>query len=80
MEDLTARAADPRDATRPLTPEQALSGVRGLARMHKSTGVNGLSDEARLDWVEPFVPWDGMRYAPAARFDPGGCRPTRRPR
>ncbi len=30
MEDLSARGADPRDATRPLTPEQAASGVRGL--------------------------------------------------
>jgi len=64
MEDLTARAADPRDATRPLTPEQALSGVRGLARMHKKYWGERLSDEARLDWVEPFVPWDGMQYAP----------------
>ena len=34
MEDLTARGADPRDATRPLTVEQAADGVRGLARMH----------------------------------------------
>ena len=34
MEDLTARGADPRDATRPLTVEQAANGVRGLGRMH----------------------------------------------
>jgi hypothetical protein len=34
MEDLNARGADPRDATRPLTPAQATNGVRGLARMH----------------------------------------------
>ena len=34
MEDLTARGADPRDATRPLTVEQAANGVCGLGRMH----------------------------------------------
>ena len=34
MEDLTARGADPRDATRPMTVEQVATGVRGLARMH----------------------------------------------
>jgi hypothetical protein len=34
MEDLTERDADPRDATRPLSVEQAADGVRGLARMH----------------------------------------------
>ncbi len=64
MEDLTARGADPRDATRPLTPQQAASGVRGLARMHGKYWGERISDDARLDWVEPFVPWDGMQYAP----------------
>ncbi len=64
MEDLTARGADPRDATRPLTPQQALSGVRGLARMHGKYWGERLSGDANLDWVEPFVPWDGMQYAP----------------
>ena len=34
MEDLTARGADPRDGTRPMTVEQVATGVRGLARMH----------------------------------------------
>ena len=36
MEDVTARGADPRDSTRPLTVDQAASGVRGLARLHSN--------------------------------------------
>ncbi len=63
MEDLTARDADPRDATRPLTVEQAASGVRGLARMHAAFWGDRLQRPG-LDWLEPFVEWDGMQYAP----------------
>lgn len=64
MEDLTARGADPRDATRPLTVEQAITGVRGLGRMHgRYWGERALSDPA-LGWLEPFLPWDGMEMAP----------------
>jgi hypothetical protein len=63
MEDLNARGADPRDATRPLTPAQATNGVRGLARMHgRYWGAR--VERPELDWLEPFVPWDGMEYAP----------------
>lgn len=64
MEDLTARNADPRDATRPLTVEQAVTGVRGLARMHGQFWGGRVTEHPALDWVEPFVPWDGMQYAP----------------
>lgn len=63
MEDLTARGADPRDATRPLTVEQAASGVRGLARLHAAFWGERLARPG-LHWLEPFVPWDGMQYAP----------------
>ena len=60
MEDLTARDADPRDATRPLTIEQAADGVRGLARMHGHYWGARI-ERPELDWLEPFVPWEGMR-------------------
>lgn len=63
MEDLTARGADPRDATRPLTVEQAATGVRGLARMHGAFWGERV-ERQELHWLEPFVPWDGMQYAP----------------
>ncbi|MCK0176489.1 phosphotransferase [Mycolicibacterium sp. F2034L] len=64
MEDLTARDADPRDATRPLTVEQAATGVRGLARMHGRFWGRRVTDEPTLQWLEPFVPWEGMGAAP----------------
>jgi hypothetical protein len=64
MEDLNARGADPREATRPLTVEQAASGVRGLARMHGQFWGRRVSEHRDLGWVEPFIPWDGMQYAP----------------
>lgn len=63
MEDLNARGADPRDATRPLTVDQAANGVRGLARMHGRYWGDRVH-RRDLDWLEPFVPWDGMQYAP----------------
>ena len=64
MEDLTARGADPRDATRPMTVEQVATGVRGLGRMHgQYWGERVLRDPA-LGWLEPFLPWDGMEMAP----------------
>ncbi len=64
MEDLTARDAAPRDATRPLSVEQAASGVRGLARMHGQYWGSRVTEHPALHWLEPFVPWDGMQYAP----------------
>ncbi len=63
MEDLTARGADPRDATRPLTVEQAANGVCGLGRMHGRFWGERV-ERPELDWLEPFVPWEGMGAAP----------------
>ena len=63
MEDLTARGADPRDATRPMTVEQAAAGVRGLARMHSEFWGARLQRPG-LEWLTPFVPWEGMQWAP----------------
>lgn len=64
MEDLTARGADPRDATRPMTVDQAASGVRGLGRLHGQFWEHRSADHPGLGWLEAFAPWPGMEIAP----------------
>lgn len=64
MEDLAARGADPRDSLRPLTPEQAASGVRALGRMHGRYWGERVLRHPNLGWLEPFLPFDGLQYAP----------------
>ncbi len=64
MEDVVARGADPRDSTRPLTVEQAASGVRGLACLHGEYWGARLTAQPALDWVEPFIAFAGLEYAP----------------
>jgi aminoglycoside phosphotransferase (APT) family kinase protein len=64
MEDVTARGADPRDSTRPLTVDQAAGGVRGLARLHSKYWGDRLAAHSALGWVEPFVAFEGLEYAP----------------
>ena len=55
MEDVVARGCDPRDATRPLTPQQAANGVRALARLHASHWGDRLGAGDRLAWLKPFA-------------------------
>ncbi|GAA3222155.1 phosphotransferase [Actinocorallia longicatena] len=57
MEDLSARGADPRDSTRPLTPAQAAGGMRALARLHSAFWNARLTGRQALSWVEPYTPW-----------------------
>lgn len=64
MEDVVARGADPRDSTRPMTVEQAASGVRGLARLHSEYWGRRLTGHPALAWVQPFVAFEGLEYAP----------------
>jgi aminoglycoside phosphotransferase (APT) family kinase protein len=64
MEDVVARGGDPRDSTRPMTVEQVANGVRGLARLHSAYWGDRLTDNPALGWVEPFVAFEGMQYAP----------------
>jgi len=64
MEDLTARGADPRDGTRPMTVEQVATGVRGLGRMHGKYWGQRVLREPALGWLEPFLTWEGMQAAP----------------
>jgi hypothetical protein len=64
MEDVVARGADPRDSTRPMTIDQVADGVRGLARMHSRFWGARLQAHPALDWLEPFVAFQGLEYAP----------------
>ncbi|WP_207568079.1 phosphotransferase [Mycolicibacter engbaekii] len=64
MEDVVARGAQPRDATRPLTIDEAAHGVRGLARLHAQFWGDRIIANPALDWVEPFVPFAGLELAP----------------
>lgn len=64
MEDLAARGADPRDSLRPLTADQAVSGVRALGRMHGRYWGQRVLDNPVMNWLEPFMPFDGLQYAP----------------
>ncbi|WP_082947080.1 phosphotransferase [Mycolicibacter sinensis] len=64
MEDVVARGADPRDATRPLSLDEAAAGVRGLARLHGAFWGERITGNPALGWVEPFVPFAGLELAP----------------
>src|ERR1700753_4093909 len=64
MEDVVARGADPRDSTRPMTVDQAASGVPGLAKLHSEYWGDRISDNPALGWVEPFIPFAGLEFAP----------------
>lgn len=64
MEDVVARGADPRDSTRPMSIDQVANGVRGLARMHSRFWGERLAHTPALDWLEPFVAFEGLEHAP----------------
>jgi sulfur transfer complex TusBCD TusB component (DsrH family) len=64
MEDVVARGADPRDSTRPMTIDQVASGARGLARLHSQYWGDRVTTHPGLGWVEPFVAFAGLEYAP----------------
>jgi aminoglycoside phosphotransferase (APT) family kinase protein len=44
--------------------DQVANGVRGLARMHGQFWGARLDIHPTLGWLEPFVAFQGMRYAP----------------
>jgi hypothetical protein len=66
MEDVTARGGDPRDATRPISVDQAANGVRGLARLHSQYWGRRVVVDPALGWLEPFVPWSMGSRIPTA--------------
>lgn len=61
MEDLVARGADPRDATRPMSVEQVMNGVRGLARLHRHYWNFSAATHPALDWVQTWAPTEGWQ-------------------
>lgn len=71
MEDLSARGADPRDATRPMTVDQVLNGVRALARLHSRYWGFSAAEHPALGWVQAFEPVDGWRVGLKARIPTG---------
>ena len=63
MEDVVAWGADQRDATRPMTVDQAANGLRGLARLHsRFWGGRGMREHA-LTWLAPYNLWPGLAAA-----------------
>lgn len=61
MEDLLARGADPRDATRPMTPVQVANGLSGLASLHTRYWNFHKLRERRLRWVKTWRPSQGWQ-------------------
>lgn len=61
MEDLAARDADPRDATRPLSVEQVANGVSGLARLHSRYWNFSGESQPSLAWVQTWAPTEGWQ-------------------
>jgi aminoglycoside phosphotransferase (APT) family kinase protein len=58
MEDLNARGADPRDATRPMSVDQVADGLKGLASLHSQ---NWNRIDPRLKWVKQWKPTQGWQ-------------------
>lgn len=71
MEDIAARGADPRDATRPMTVDQVANGVRGLARLHSRYWGSSAAADPALGWVQPFEPTEGWQVGLRARIPLG---------
>jgi hypothetical protein len=71
MEDVVARGADPRNATRPLTIDQVAKGLRGLARLHSQYwGFSGRSHSS-LRWVKTWRPTKGWQVGLRRRVPSG---------
>lgn len=74
MEDVLARDADPRDATRPLTPAQVADGLRGLARLHGRYWGFSAATHPALAWVQTWEPTEGWQVGLRRRVPTGLAR------
>lgn len=71
MEDLAQRGADPRDATRPMSPDQVARGLEGLARLHSRYW--GARDP-KIRGVQVFRPTRGWQAGLKSRIPIGLAR------
>jgi hypothetical protein len=71
MEDLNARGADPRDATRPMTVDQVANGLRGLARLHSRYWGLTRRSHPKLRWVRTWAPTKGWQVGLRRRVPTG---------
>lgn len=71
MEDIRQRGADPRDATRPMTPEQAARGLQGMARYHSRYWGVSPATHPKLAWLQTWAPTEGWKSG-LRRFIPRG--------
>jgi hypothetical protein len=74
MEDLTQRAADPRDATRPMAVDQVANGLRGLARLHSRYWGLSRKTHRKLGWVKTWAPTPGWQEGLRKRIPTGLAR------
>lgn len=71
MEDLLDRAADPRDATRPMTIDQVADGLRGLAKLHSRYWNFSARTHPRLRFVQTWKASKGWTVGLARRIPIG---------
>lgn len=69
MEDITLRGADPRDATRPLSVDQAASGLKALARLHSQYWNQ--TPNKKLRFVKHWKPAKGWQVGLRKRIPIG---------
>jgi hypothetical protein len=71
MEDIVQRGADPRDATRPMTVAQVISGIRGLARVHSQYWNLSARTHPTLGWVKTWKASKGWQVGLSKRIPAG---------
>jgi hypothetical protein len=71
MEDIKLRGGDPRDSTRPMTPDQVANGLRALARLHSRYWGVSPQTHPKLAWLQTWEPTEGWKSG-LKRFVPLG--------
>jgi hypothetical protein len=71
MEDIVQRGADPRDATRAMSVDEVMHGIRGLARVHSQYWGFSSSTHPKLGWVKTWKPSKGWQVGLSKRIPAG---------